>query len=293
MQYTETTKQGYTNLFAKACIRPEHEHAIRAGVDKIIAHRAQYEAIERATDCPWWWVGITHIRESNGDFTTYLGNGEPLNRVTRLVPRNRGPFPDFVSGAIDALTYQGYAGLKDWSLPAALYRFEQFNGFGYVSHGINSPYLWSGTDLYQTGKFQETPAGSWFNPGLEDPQPGCAAMLQVLLALIPNLISGAIQMTQPTPAPSPTVTVPATASNVVVNPLVQVGLNLLSSLGAIFASSHVDVGGIITTLSGGSFWGGILAFVVPQLIGHYITKTSNAATIAALSGPNAPAPAQA
>ena len=109
-------------------------------------------------------------------------------------------------------------------------------------------------------------------------------MLQILLSLIPGLITEVVHNMPAQATPAPTVTVPATASNVVVNPMVQVGLNLLSSLGAIFASSHVDVGGVITTLSGGSFWGGILAFVVPQLIGHYITKSSNTATIAALSG---------
>ena len=149
----------------------------------------------------------------------------------------------------------------------------------YIYKGINSPYVWSFTDQYKIGKFD---ADSVYSPYLVDPQPGCAAMLQILLSLIPGLITQVIPMTQPA-APAPTVTVPASASNVVVNPLVQVGLNILSSFGAIFASSHVDVGGIITTLAGGSFWGGIAAFVIPQLINHYITKTSNTATLAALA----------
>jgi lysozyme family protein len=40
-----------------------------------------------ATGVPWFVVAALHERESGADFATYLGNGEPLNRVTQLVPK--------------------------------------------------------------------------------------------------------------------------------------------------------------------------------------------------------------
>ena len=81
---------------------------------------------------------------------------------------------------------------------------------------------------------------------------------------------------------NPTVTVPAAASNVVVNPWYSTILNIVSIAGGIVASNHIDVGGLIATLSGGSFWGGLLAIVVPQVINHLTQKNSNAVTISAL-----------
>ena len=87
-------------------------------------------------------------------------------------------------------------------------------------------------------------------------------------------------------ATTPTVTVPAAASNVVVNPWYFSALNAVSVVGGIIASNHIDVGSLIATLSGGSFWGGLLAVVVPQVINHFTQQKSNAATISALSATN-------
>jgi hypothetical protein len=70
-----------------------------------------------------------------------------------LVPAGRGPFRTFEEGALDALRLKGYQNIRDWSVARCLYEAERFNGFGYVSRGINSPYLWSYTDLYTRGKY--------------------------------------------------------------------------------------------------------------------------------------------
>ena len=47
------------------------------------------------------------LRDSTFDFDTYLGTGEPLNRVTRLEPKGRGPFKSFEDGAVDAFKIKG------------------------------------------------------------------------------------------------------------------------------------------------------------------------------------------
>jgi len=217
LAFTDTTKSGYANLWAKAQILPQRQNEAKALAAKLNAHRSQYEAIETVTKIPWWWIACIHERESGTDFSTYLGNGEHVvgpsamahGRKTVLVPRGRGPFPSFVAGAIDALEYEGYVGITDWSLPHALYLAEAYNGWGYIGR-INSPYVWSWTNLYSSGKFQENRHGSWFNPNLHDPQPGVAAMLKAMIAegFISDLQPAAAIFKTPQPAPEsqPTLT---------------------------------------------------------------------------------------
>lgn len=172
------TREGYLKLWSAMTIRPGKTAALAKVVEKIAAGRNEYEAVESETGVPWWAIGILHMREASCDFKTYLGNGEPLSRVTRLVPKGRGPFEDWHDGAADALRLQGYAGLSGWDLPTALHRMEAFNGWGYFYKGVNSPYMWSWTSQYTAGKFV---ADHKFSATAVDPQPGCAAMLRGLI----------------------------------------------------------------------------------------------------------------
>jgi len=104
--------------------------------------------VQAASNVPWWWIGCALYRESNLNFSTYLGNGQTLYKVTTIVPKGRGPWNNFDEGAIDALKYQRYYGAKNWDLVAACYRWERFNGFGYRWRGINTPYLYAGSTAY-------------------------------------------------------------------------------------------------------------------------------------------------
>jgi lysozyme family protein len=111
----EATRAGYLNLWGRMQVRPEKVAAADAIAKRILEHKAQYEAIEKATGVPWFFVACLHYRESDLDFATYLGNGQSLNRVTTEVPRGRGPFPSFEAGAIDALQLQGFTKIADSS----------------------------------------------------------------------------------------------------------------------------------------------------------------------------------
>jgi len=57
----------------------------------------------------------------------------------------------FKSSAIDALPWKQLDRAKDRSIPAWLWRFEVWSGFGYASMGLNSEYLWNGTNHYGSG----------------------------------------------------------------------------------------------------------------------------------------------
>ena len=70
---------------------------------------------------------------------------------TRLVPKGRGPFSTWEEAAIDALKIKRYP--PEWDIAHIAYAFEKFNGFGYRSKGIPSPYLWGGSNIQRPGKY--------------------------------------------------------------------------------------------------------------------------------------------
>jgi len=172
------SRKGYINLFKSAQITPDRRPAVRLVANKIVSGRARYEAIGSQTGIPWWFIGLLHYRESDCDFTTYLGNGQSLRKRTTIVPKGRGPFDTFEEGALDALRYQDYTGQKDWTLPTVLWRVEMFNGPGYILHGVNSPYVWGSTSHQQSGKYVRDKV---FRRDVWDVQLGAAAIILMLV----------------------------------------------------------------------------------------------------------------
>lgn len=143
----------YTTLWASMDVRADKDELVTRIARKLLRHKARYQAVEAKTGVPWFVVAALHNRESDANFSTYLGNGEPLNRVTRLVPKGRGPFAGWQQGAIDALTLDGLDQVKVWTLERACFEIEKFNGFGYRRRGFPSPYLWSFSNHYARGKY--------------------------------------------------------------------------------------------------------------------------------------------
>jgi lysozyme family protein/peptidoglycan hydrolase-like protein with peptidoglycan-binding domain len=185
-------KEDYERNWANLQIRRERAEEIRKEAERLLKGKVTYQKIEARTGVPWWFVGLCHYRESHYDFSTYLGNGQALNRVTTIVPKGRGPFvgPDaFVEGAIDALKIEGFPGSTDWSIARTLFRLEGFNGYGYHPRGVNSPYLYGGSTVYgppeaRAGKFV---ADHVFNANVVDKQLGTAPILKALMELDPSI----------------------------------------------------------------------------------------------------------
>ncbi|MBC9883188.1 hypothetical protein G8O24_38510 [Bradyrhizobium sp. INPA01-394B] len=181
----ESLKSEYERNWANLQIRPSRLGEANATARKAINGKATYQQVERLTGVPWYFVALCHYRESNFDFDTYLGNGEPLHRATCLVPKGRGPFASFVDGAVDALRIQQFVGTQDWGIARTLYRLECFNGLGYHAKGVNSPYLYGGSTLYgpteaRGGKFV---ADHVFDPNHVDTQLGTAVILHAMMSL--------------------------------------------------------------------------------------------------------------
>jgi lysozyme family protein len=167
--------RGYKNLWNTTEL-VKRQAAIHVA-DRILQCIPQYEAITKATGVPGWVIGIIHYREANLNFRTYLGNGQPLSKKTTIVPKGRGPFSTFTEGAIDALKMEDFDKIRDWSAARFLYESERFNGFGYYARGVNSPYVWGGTNHQQKGKFVRDGV---FDPNVMDTQLGSAAILKAL-----------------------------------------------------------------------------------------------------------------
>lgn len=157
---------------------------INGAANKILKNKARYQSIEDRTGVPWWFTGILHIRESNGNFNTYLGNGQSLKKKTTTVPKGRGPFKTFEEGALDAYKLMGYLDITDWSLEHALYLTEKYNGFGYMRMGKASPYVWGLTNIAGLGKYVRDGV---YDPNAKEAQPGTAAILRRLVDLDPSI----------------------------------------------------------------------------------------------------------
>lgn len=174
-------RQGYIDLWAIAQIDPARAGAVAWHRAKLLNGRQRYLEVEARTGAPWWFVGIVHALEASFNFAGHLHNGDPLTARTVQVPRGRpsqwNPPSDWVSSAVDAIAHDGHANLADWGVAETLYRFERYNGFGYRSKGIHSPYLWSFSNHYRRGKYV---ADGRYDPNAVSKQCGAAAMLKAL-----------------------------------------------------------------------------------------------------------------
>jgi lysozyme family protein len=176
---------GYVSLLSKIRITRAAEARDRAR--HLLPLIPRYDVISRQTAVPIVWLMAINERESGSSLQCYIGNGQRLDRVTTIVPKGRGPWKSFEDGCIDGLTYDHLVGL-DWSdgWPLALYHAEAWNGFGPRDyHGINTGYLWSGTDAYKCGKYVSD--GQW-NEGFPDPQLGVVPVMAALIELQPSLM---------------------------------------------------------------------------------------------------------
>jgi hypothetical protein len=73
---------------------------------------------------------------------------------------------------------------KDWSIGGTLTKLEEYNGLGYASRGRPSPYIWSGTNQYASGKYVRDGV---YDPNAVDSQLGCAGLLMAMMALDPTI----------------------------------------------------------------------------------------------------------
>jgi lysozyme family protein len=171
----------YTGLYSTAILAAAKGNEINTIINRIVANRSRYELVANTTGVPWYFIAIIHNMEVSGKFNGHLHNGDPLTARTVQVPANRPRtgVPPFTweESALDALAYEGFVGVKGWSISQMLFRLEKYNGFGYRPKQVNSPYLWSYSQHFTKGKYVAD--GVW-DPAATSRQAGAAVILKQL-----------------------------------------------------------------------------------------------------------------
>lgn len=178
-----TTANGYNNLWNKATLQTDDLGRLAAVSTRILKNQNRYRTVASVIGHLELWplIAAIHNLESDGDFSTQLAQGDPLNRVSTHVPKGLGPYGSWEEAAEDILRIKGWDKITDWPIARQLYQAEAYNGFGYFSRGVNSPYIWAATSLQQRGKYVAD--GVW--DGNEwSTQLGVAAILKDLLPRI-------------------------------------------------------------------------------------------------------------
>jgi lysozyme family protein len=182
---------------------------------RLVVAKTRYQAVAATTGVPWPVIAVIHERESSQNWSRSLAQGDPWNRVSIHVPAGRGPFKSWEEAAIDALMNCSphAARNRDWSIGGTLTKLEEYNGLGYAARGRPSPYVWAGTNQYQSGKYVRDGV---YDPGAVDKQPGCAGLLLAMMALDPTITFTGLSIAPGTPKPAaptvPSISSPAKGS---------------------------------------------------------------------------------
>ena len=184
MKYNQAEKARQKKLIKSAKLMKPLSWYRKNVVKKIADNKERYIKASEMTGCPPIFIALTHIMEQASDvgkFKTYIGNGQPLNKKTTIVPRNRGPFDSWEAGVKDALSVvKNLDEIKEWTIERLLYELERYNGFGYRNQSppINTPYVWCGTNHYVKGKYTKD---SKFDRRAVSRQLGCYAYQHIML----------------------------------------------------------------------------------------------------------------
>jgi len=181
---TEALREEYQSIFDTCQVKPDRAAEVGRLVSSLLARRARYEAVEAATGVPWQMVAVIHNMESSQRFTGHLHNGDPLTARTVRIPPGRPasgepPF-SWEDSAADALDRFGE--WDEWTVPGILFCLEGYNGWGYrrFHPEVKSPYLWSGSNHYTSGKY--TSDGVWSATAVSA-QCGAATLLRRMAEL--------------------------------------------------------------------------------------------------------------
>ncbi len=188
MKFTSEVATTYEHEWLECVIDYELDK-VRAQAQRVFNNKSTYAGFFAV---PWWFIGLCDLRECNLNPKGVLHNGELIigtGRKTRLVPEGRGPFVTKRESIEDSLRLQGLDKVADWSIGHALYLLEGYNGYGYRLRHVPSPYLYSHTNLYADGSWDDDPRGGKYvadhvwKEDVYDKQIGAVAILKALMAL--------------------------------------------------------------------------------------------------------------
>ena len=147
-------------------------------IKKIDGNKNAYILASDLCKVPWQIIAVIHMLECSGDLSRQILNGERWDRKTKLVPKGQGPFKSFAESCIMGFDLHRRYIPNEWNIENTLFFLEAWNGFGYRNyHGINSPYLWSFSNHYKSGKYV---SDGKYDPNAVSKQCGAAVLLREL-----------------------------------------------------------------------------------------------------------------
>jgi lysozyme family protein len=147
----------------------------------------RYEEVAKEANLPYELVAVIHWRESDGNFNTYLHQGDPLGHPCIHEPRYpQVPiFNEWEPAAIHALGMKKDIqqlfgiGFTTYDLNKLCSFAEEYNGLGYRKyHHCASPYVLGGTTGYKKGFYVED---GKFDPEAVDTELGVLPMLRAII----------------------------------------------------------------------------------------------------------------
>ncbi len=183
VKLTNVLAKEYYSLFDSCHIRKEKLTDVNWITDKILTNKNRYSSVGKALNIPWYSIAVIHCMESSMSFNKHLHNGDPLTARTVQIPAGRpskgSPPFTWEESAIDALKIKKLDIWENWTIPGLLFKLEEFNGFGYRSKHpeVLSPYLWSFSNHYTTGKYV---SDGTFSSTAVSKQTGAAVILRRL-----------------------------------------------------------------------------------------------------------------
>jgi len=144
------TVRYYSVLFATMVIGTNHKTQVQSAVNLIKKYKARYMKAQQLTGVDWRIIGVIHYMEASCNFDRQILNGQRWWRRTSIVPKRKGPWKSWEESCIAAFKYHK---LKKFDIASVLKYLERYNGLGYIKRGINSPYLWSFCNHYNSGKY--------------------------------------------------------------------------------------------------------------------------------------------
>ena len=176
----------YTALLAAMTLT--REAALESAAKRLVGFidAGHYKPGCDQTGVPQKDAATSFEREASSNFRDGPAQGDPIDRVSVHVPRGIGPFSTWTGAQIKAYQIDGLdkIGAQNWTWERSCYEWELFNGFGYRSHGIHSPYLWAGSNIYERGKYVAD--GVW-SASAVDSQLGVIPMMYCIARARPDL----------------------------------------------------------------------------------------------------------
>jgi len=183
VNFTQSLQEEYERLYATCEVRENRFGDTDPIIDRILQNQERYETVAAEVGAPWFFIAAIHSMEASLRFDRHLHNGDRLTARTVHVPAGRPvegepPFT-WEQSSQDALTMHGIDEVEEWTLPRILYELEKYNGWGYrLYHAhVKSPYLWSFSTHYTSGKYVAD--GTWSDTAVSR-QCGAAAIIRRL-----------------------------------------------------------------------------------------------------------------